>query len=277
MGQVDIHPRAVAEEVGLTVDQVRAALDELESPDPESRSPEAEGRRIIRLDEHRAGGWQIVNYVKYRDIKTEDDRREQNRIAQAKWRETHKKSSAPVSTDKQPSAVLSDAKPESAQSAHIDVDVALALEAEALKPSMLSHAPARPSADPPQLTLVEGSEKPPTGPPDCPHLAVLALWAEVLPAMPQHQPGLWRGSRSSHLRARWRETAAEKGWTTEAQGLAYLRKLFGFVGQSRFLTGQARPTGPDKRPFFIELEWLVSPSNWAKTIEGKYHAEESTA
>ena len=72
MGQVDIHPRAIAEEVGLTVDQVRACLDELESPDAESRSPEAEGRRIIRLDEHRAWGWQVVNYIKYRDIKSEE-------------------------------------------------------------------------------------------------------------------------------------------------------------------------------------------------------------
>jgi hypothetical protein len=102
-GAVDVHPNAIADEVGLTVDQVRAALIDLESPDPESRSPENEGRRIIRLDGHRAWGWQIVNYVKYRSIRSEDERREQNRLAQERWRNKNKQSkpqSATVSHDK---------------------------------------------------------------------------------------------------------------------------------------------------------------------------------
>jgi hypothetical protein len=86
-GWVDIHPRAIADEVGLTLEQVQAALVELEAPDPESRSPEENGRRIVRLDEHRAWGWRIVNHAKYRAIRNEDDRREQNRLAQARWRE----------------------------------------------------------------------------------------------------------------------------------------------------------------------------------------------
>ena len=97
-GIVDVHPKAIAEEVGLTLEQVKEALTELESPDIESRSPESEGRRIVLLDGHRAWGWQIVNYVKYRAIKNEDDRREQNREAQARWREKNKQASADVSS-----------------------------------------------------------------------------------------------------------------------------------------------------------------------------------
>ena len=97
-GIADIHPRAIAEEVGLTSEQVRAALDVLESPDDESRSPEEQGRRIIRMDEHRAWGWRVVNYAKYRAIRNEDDRREQNREAQARWREKNKQSK-PASAD----------------------------------------------------------------------------------------------------------------------------------------------------------------------------------
>ena len=109
-GVVDIHPRAIAEEVGLTRDQVQVAIDELEAPDIESRSPEEEGRRIIRIDDHRAWGWQIVNYIKYRSIRSEDDRREQNRIAQATWRakqsdsKKNKPSSAEVSRNQPQSA-----------------------------------------------------------------------------------------------------------------------------------------------------------------------------
>lgn len=107
-GDVDMHPRAIADEVGLTVDEVTAALAELEAPDPESRSPEENGRRIIRLDDHRAWGWRVVNYVKYRAIRDEADRREQNRMAQAAWRERNK-------PRKPASASVSQRKPESAQ------------------------------------------------------------------------------------------------------------------------------------------------------------------
>lgn len=141
----------------------------------------------------------------------------------------------------------------------------------------LSLVSARPSADPPPLVLVGSPSPKPTTPPDCPHQAVLALWAEVLPHLPQHDPEQWRGTRADHLRARWRETGVAKGWTQQQQGLAYLRKLFAFVGQSAFLTG--REHDPGKRPFQIELAWLVNPTNWAKVIEGKYHptTEEETA
>ena len=109
--------------------------------------------------------------------------------------------------------------------------------------------------------------------PDCPHLKVLELWAEVLPALPQHNPEMWKGARADHLRARWRETSILKKWPDQDAGLAYFRKLFRYVGTSQFLTGQARSTDPSKRPFTIELEWLVNPSNWAKVHEGKYHTE----
>ena len=94
LGSVDVHPRAIAEETGLAELIVRAALDQLEAPDPESRSPEEDGRRIIRLNDHRAWGWRIVNYGKYREIKNAEDRREQNRLAQERWRAKNKPTSA---------------------------------------------------------------------------------------------------------------------------------------------------------------------------------------
>jgi hypothetical protein len=101
---------------------------------------------------------------------------------------------------------------------------------------------------------------------------VLELWAQELPALPQHNAGLWKGARAAHLRARWRETAVDKGWRSEAEGLEYLRRLFRYVGQSRFLTGRA-PAAQGRPPFVAELAWLVCPENWAKVIEGKYHSE----
>jgi hypothetical protein len=85
-GVADIHPKAIADEVGLPLADVQAALYELEAPDDESRTPDEGGRRIIRVDEHRAWGWRVVNYAKYRAIRNDDDRREANRVAVAKHR-----------------------------------------------------------------------------------------------------------------------------------------------------------------------------------------------
>ena len=162
--------------------------------------------------------------------------------------------------------------------AHLDVSVSVSVS----ETSLLSQAPSlpaegQPPAEGPQLTLVDPPAPPKPPPtrtvPDCPHQAVLALWAEVLPALPQHLPSQWKGARADHLRARWRETAAEKGWAIEADGLTYLRRLFAYVGQSQFLTGRAPTRGGDKPPFVIELAWLVVPGNWAKVVEGKYHQE----
>lgn len=104
-GVVDKHWRAIAEETGLSRERVEAATANLEAPDPESRSSEQDGRRIVRMDPHRGWGWMIVNHGKYKAIKSEEDRRQQNREAQARYREklvsNSKQASAEVSSDKQ--------------------------------------------------------------------------------------------------------------------------------------------------------------------------------
>jgi hypothetical protein len=47
----------------VSVDQMRAAIARLSGPDPDSRTPDHEGRRI----EAAPGGWRILNYHSYRD------------------------------------------------------------------------------------------------------------------------------------------------------------------------------------------------------------------
>jgi hypothetical protein len=106
--------------------------------------------------------------------------------------------------------------------------------------------------------------------PSCPHRDLLALWGEILPQLPQHNPDLWAGAREAQLRTRWRETAKARHWATQADGLAYFRALFGYVGRSHFLTGRAK-YHDERHPFLAELAWIVEPGNWAKVIEGRYH------
>lgn len=109
-GYVDKHWRAIAEECGLSVDEVKAACQKLEAPDPESRSAEADGARIIRVDDHRAWGWRITNYAKYRAIRSEEDRRIQNR--DAKRREREKSALSATVSRSQPSSAHAEAEAE---------------------------------------------------------------------------------------------------------------------------------------------------------------------
>lgn len=75
-GEVDVHPKVIADATGLPFGSVENALRELEGPDKESRSPDENGARIVRLDEHRTWGWRIVNYKAYRAIRDQSERRE---------------------------------------------------------------------------------------------------------------------------------------------------------------------------------------------------------
>ena len=75
-GEVDRTPEAIAAVTNVPVERVRAVLERLSSPDPKSRNPNAEGRRIVPIDEGRDWGWRIVNYHHYRAIRDQRERRE---------------------------------------------------------------------------------------------------------------------------------------------------------------------------------------------------------
>ncbi len=70
----------------VSIKACRVALKVLSEPDPDSRSQEAEGRRIQEVD----GGWFIINGEKYRRKMSQDERREKNAIYQKNHRERKK-------------------------------------------------------------------------------------------------------------------------------------------------------------------------------------------
>lgn len=87
-GYVDRHFQAIADETGLSLNRVKAAIELLESPDIQSRSKELDGRRLERIDEHRDWGWRVVNYRYYRSLAREYERREYLREKQSERRES---------------------------------------------------------------------------------------------------------------------------------------------------------------------------------------------
>lgn len=86
-GIVNRTPEAISRRTNVPLEIVQKAIAKLEAPDPMSQSPEYEGRRLLRLDEHRPWGWQIVNYKRYRDIASDEQRREKTKERTRKWRE----------------------------------------------------------------------------------------------------------------------------------------------------------------------------------------------
>lgn len=65
-GLLDKHPRCCADATGLQLQVVLDVYNEFCQPDAESRSQEAEGRRLIPI-EGRGFGWHVVNSTLYRD------------------------------------------------------------------------------------------------------------------------------------------------------------------------------------------------------------------
>ena len=74
---VELNPTLLASTFASDVNDVLAAIDILQSPDPASRSKESEGRRIVALEEIHTGPcqFQVVNGPKYREIRDEEERR----------------------------------------------------------------------------------------------------------------------------------------------------------------------------------------------------------
>jgi hypothetical protein len=89
-------------------DPFQALMDADKDSSDILRNPENEGRRIVAV----AGGFQILNFLYYRSLRNEDDRREQNREAQQRFRS--KRASAKVSQRQPTSAEESQSKPISA-------------------------------------------------------------------------------------------------------------------------------------------------------------------
>lgn len=59
----------------VSVDAARTAINTFLSPDPDSRSSVAEGRRIEAID----GGWRLINHEKYRALRDEESIKESKR------------------------------------------------------------------------------------------------------------------------------------------------------------------------------------------------------
>jgi len=123
-GVVDMTQKAIARETTIPLEIITQGIDVLEQPDPESRTPDEDGRRIVKLSEHRNWGWRITNYSKYRQLQREEDRRAYHR---SYWhKRKHDSTETQHTQPTQPNSPIAEAYAEAEAEAHVrasDVDV----------------------------------------------------------------------------------------------------------------------------------------------------------
>jgi hypothetical protein len=100
-GMVEAAVPGLAAASRLTVAECRAAVAVLEAPDPDSKNPDHEGRRIEKRD----GGWLLLNYAAYRDKLTLAHKREKTaeRVRRFRERNAQKIVTAPALPAEPPS------------------------------------------------------------------------------------------------------------------------------------------------------------------------------
>lgn len=87
-GEVQASIPGLANVARVPIQSARNAISLLLAPDPDSRTKDYEGRRIAEID----GGWLILNHKKYRDLDSDEDRREKAAERQRRFREMKSKS-----------------------------------------------------------------------------------------------------------------------------------------------------------------------------------------
>lgn len=70
----------------VTREELSEALKILSSPDPESKTPDHDGRRILVVD----GGWEVTNFKKYREFRTARQMRDAARKRAERYRNSEK-------------------------------------------------------------------------------------------------------------------------------------------------------------------------------------------
>lgn len=137
---------------------------------------------------------------------------------------------------------------------------------ECTKP--LHHSAPEPSLNHQEPSEVSLSARKPTRL-ACPHGAIRQLYAEVLPDLPSIKR--WGKDRQAACRSRWDETAKDKGWVSEADGLTWFRRFFDTVAASDFLMGRLPPR-PGHENWRCDIDYLLSPRGFTGVIEGKFGA-----
>ena len=82
-GEVQASVPGLARIAGVPVADTETAINLFLAPDPYSRTPDDQGRRIEKIE----GGWALINHAKYRDMASREESKEANAKRQKRHRD----------------------------------------------------------------------------------------------------------------------------------------------------------------------------------------------
>ncbi len=232
-GVVDITPQALSRRTGIPIELIEAGLEALERADPYSRTPDEEGRRIRRLDDHRPWGWYIVNHEKYKKQRDYDEVRNQNRERKQRQRKREKSNGHAISQD------VTHVTEGHDKSRHIDIDIDIDIDIE---------------------NDVGGNSKQVYAA-RVPVKQIVEKWNSFAQGHGLPQVVKRTVALDGQIRQRWND---------DIHTLDQWSNFFDYIGSSKFLTGKTEPRNGNK-PFRATLQWITKVSNYAKIAAGEYH------
>lgn len=249
-GEVQASVPGLARVANVSMDECLAALATFLSPDPYSRTPDNEGRRIEVVD----GGWRLLNHSKYRAKLDADDRRERK----AKWMaESRAKSKKPA--DKSPPDNCGQESPQEStastggQSGHI-TDAPTASPTEDQK-----HQGASPDGDPLPDACVKADP--------IPYQRIVEAYNTLMTDLPKVREVT--KARKTAMRAAWNESP-------HRQSIEFWRSYFEECADVPFTNGKGPYTGEHAnwRPDF---DYLLRGKTVTRMFERAMHRLERAA
>lgn len=119
-GLVEINPIILGTILGAPVEDIEQAIGYLESPDPKSRTPDEDGRRLIRVGQFL---YKVPTWQKYRESRNDDERRAYNAEAARRSRNKRKESIQASMTINDKSASSAQAEAEAEAEAYRERDI----------------------------------------------------------------------------------------------------------------------------------------------------------
>lgn len=235
-GIVDYTPPAISRRTGIPLDIIEHGIEKLEAPDPYSRTPDDEGRRIRRMDEHRPWGWYIVNYEDYKTLASRAEERERARLRKQKQREKQRQAtdSEEVSQD------VTDGHGESRMSRHVDVDVDVDEKTKGTR---------------------------------VPFQAIVDLYHKHCPDLPRVK--VLSAKRKAQLRSRWKTFDVVRGIGAPGEALELIKfdNLENWERYFKFITEKCPfLVGKNDRAWVADFDFCIRESAMVNVMENKYVA-----
>ncbi len=249
-GAVDMTALAISRRTTIPIEIIDIGIAELLKEDPDSRTPDQGGRRIIPLRDGRSWGWLVVNYKHYRALKREEDRRSYHRDY---W---HKRKETQQTQQTQQNQPIAEAEAKAKAEEEIQA-------LRAMSPA--NAADLRADASPEENTRPQKPSIPAT-----PYQSIVDAYHAALPTLPQVR--LMSEARKKGIARLWKFafTSKKPDGTPRATNADEALKWIGFyfirAKQNEFLMGKNGRTGTHAN-WMPDIDFLTTDKGMSQVIE----------